>query len=103
MVNFELRRQVINVYKGMPVQSGVVSSGLVGLGLTPEQELLFLGREYPLGYQYFRDRLHRAFASQAQITDDEQIRKGIARAEFVKKGRFCLGIPISVSSVMACC
>ncbi|KAJ5296016.1 hypothetical protein N7508_010837 [Penicillium antarcticum] len=63
MVNYELRRQVITVYK----------------------ELLFLGREYPLGYQYFRDRLHRAFASQAQITDDEQIRKGIARAEFVKK------------------
>ncbi|KAJ5169777.1 uncharacterized protein N7500_002560 [Penicillium coprophilum] len=63
MVNPELRRQVINVYK----------------------ELLFLGREYPLGYQYFRDRLHRAFASQTQITDDEQIRKGIARAEFVKK------------------
>ncbi|KAJ5477847.1 hypothetical protein N7530_003356 [Penicillium desertorum] len=63
MVNPELRRQVINVYK----------------------ELLFLGREYPLGYQYFRDRLHRAFASQKQITDDEQIRKGIARAEFVKK------------------
>ncbi|KAJ5840744.1 uncharacterized protein N7525_005932, partial [Penicillium rubens] len=68
MVNPELRRQVINVYK----------------------ELLFLGREYPLGYQYFRDRLHRAFASQKQITDDEQIRKGIARAEFVKKGKFCL-------------
>ncbi|KGO73357.1 hypothetical protein PITC_086450 [Penicillium italicum] len=53
-------------------------------------ELLFLGREYPLGYQYFRDRLHRAFASQTQITDEEQIRKGIARAEFVKKGGCCL-------------
>ncbi|KGO46146.1 hypothetical protein PEX1_002590 [Penicillium expansum] len=63
MVNPELRRQVINVYKG---------------------------REYPLGYQYFRDRLHRAFASQTQITDEEQIRKGIARAEFVKKGGWCL-------------
>lgn len=50
------------------------------------EELLFLGREYPLGYQYFRDRLHRAFSSQTQITDEDQIRKGIARAEFVKKG-----------------
>ncbi|KAJ5168179.1 uncharacterized protein N7482_003773 [Penicillium canariense] len=69
MVNAELRRQVINVYK----------------------ELLWLGREYPLGYQYFRDRLHRAFVGQAHITDEEQIRKGIARAEFVKKGElFCL-------------
>ncbi|KAJ5322284.1 uncharacterized protein N7506_011414 [Penicillium brevicompactum] len=65
MVNLELRRQVVNVYK----------------------ELLFLGREYPLGYQYFRDRLHRAFSSQTQITDEDQIRKGIARAEFVKKGQ----------------
>ncbi|KAJ5190525.1 uncharacterized protein N7498_009510 [Penicillium cinerascens] len=63
MVNPELRRQVITVYK----------------------ELLFMGREYPLGYQYFRDRLHRAFAGQAHLRDEEQIRKGIARAEFVKK------------------
>ncbi|KAJ6126864.1 hypothetical protein N7523_002476 [Penicillium sp. IBT 18751x] len=63
MVNSELRRQVITVYK----------------------ELLWMGRDYPLGYQYFRDRLHRAFAGQAHLRDEEQIRKGIARAEFVKK------------------
>ncbi|KAJ5679556.1 hypothetical protein N7462_007800 [Penicillium macrosclerotiorum] len=63
MVNAELRRQVINIYK----------------------ELLFLGRDYPQGYKFFRDRLHRAFASQAHLTDEEQIRQGIARAEFVKK------------------
>ncbi|KAJ5814892.1 hypothetical protein N7474_006669 [Penicillium riverlandense] len=49
-------------------------------------ELLFLGREYPQGYQWFRTRLHRAFASQASLRDDEEIRKGISRAEFVKKG-----------------
>ncbi|KAJ5476680.1 hypothetical protein N7475_002409, partial [Penicillium sp. IBT 31633x] len=78
MVNLELRRQVINVYKGKNQYA-------------PQHlQLLFLGREYPLGYQYFRDRLHRAFASQARLTDDEQIRKGIARAEFVKKGRYYL-------------
>ncbi|KAJ5281173.1 hypothetical protein N7478_006545 [Penicillium angulare] len=61
MVNPELRRQVITVYKG---------------------------REYPLGYTYFRDRLHRAFIGQTHLRDEEQIRKGIARAEFVKKGWF---------------
>ncbi|KAG0159763.1 hypothetical protein PDIDSM_7287 [Penicillium digitatum] len=72
MVNPELRRQVINVYKGVKPYASYV-------------ELLFLGREYPLGYQYFRDRLHRAFTSQTHITDEEQIRKGITRAEFVKK------------------
>ncbi|KAB8236230.1 hypothetical protein BDV23DRAFT_119753 [Aspergillus alliaceus] len=63
MTNPELRRQVINIYK----------------------ELLFLGRNYPLGYEYFRTRLHKAFASQAHLKDDDQIRKGIARADFVKK------------------
>ncbi|QMW25018.1 hypothetical protein G4B84_000263, partial [Aspergillus flavus NRRL3357] len=66
MTNPELRRQVINIYKGL-------------------YKLLFLGRNYPLGYEYFRNRLHKAFASQAHLTDDEQIRKGIARADFVKK------------------
>jgi hypothetical protein len=49
-------------------------------------ELLFLGRDYPQGYDYFRPRLHRAFMAQADITDEEKIRKGIARADFVRKG-----------------
>ncbi|KAJ5659707.1 LYR motif-containing protein 5A [Penicillium longicatenatum] len=77
MVAPELRQQVINVYKGM-------SQKLTENG----EELLWLGREYPLGYKYFRDRLHRAFAGQAHLQDEEQIRKGIARAEFVKKGSY---------------
>ncbi|KAL4913384.1 LYR motif-containing protein 5A [Aspergillus aurantiobrunneus] len=68
MTNPELRRQVINIYK----------------------ELLNLGREYPQGYEYFRTRLHRAFSSQVHIQDEEQIRNGIARAEFVKKGSYYL-------------
>lgn len=63
MTNPELRRQVINIYK----------------------ELLNVGRQYPLGYEYFRDRLHKAFLSQAHLKDEEQIKKGIGRAEFVKK------------------
>ncbi|KAI9376001.1 hypothetical protein BJX61DRAFT_539314 [Aspergillus egyptiacus] len=66
MSNPELRRQVIRLYK----------------------ELLYMGREYPLGYEYFRNRLHRAFSGQAHLEDEEQIRKGIARAEFIKKGSF---------------
>ncbi|KAK2741414.1 hypothetical protein FQN55_008330 [Onygenales sp. PD_40] len=66
MTTPSLRHQVVNIYK----------------------ELLYLGREYPLGYQFFRDRLHRAFASQAHITDEEQIINGIRRAEYVKKGKF---------------
>ncbi|KAG9662628.1 hypothetical protein KCU95_g11232, partial [Aureobasidium melanogenum] len=58
-----LRYQVIRVYK----------------------ELLYLGREYPLGYDYFRPRLHKAFASKASLTNEADIKKGIESAEYVKK------------------
>ncbi|CAF3450311.1 unnamed protein product [Fusarium graminearum] len=61
--NPQLRRQVINIYKG---------------------------REYPLGFDYFRPRLHKAFISKAGERDEDKIRKGIAQAEFVKKGMFGL-------------
>ncbi|KAK7999170.1 hypothetical protein PG991_014845 [Apiospora marii] len=61
--NPALRREVIAMYK----------------------ELLYLGRDYPQGYSWFRPRLHRAFMASADLRDEEAIRKGIARAEFVKK------------------
>ncbi|KAG4431333.1 hypothetical protein IFR05_013181 [Cadophora sp. M221] len=61
--NPALRREVITIYK----------------------ELLNLGRSYPLGFDYFRPRLHKAFISNASLTDEEEIRQGIKRAEFVKK------------------
>ncbi|KAK5685911.1 hypothetical protein LTS10_002024 [Elasticomyces elasticus] len=48
-------------------------------------ELLYLGREYPLGYDYFRPRLHKAFMSKASLQDEEQIRKGIEQAEYYLK------------------
>ncbi|KAH3910564.1 hypothetical protein HBI56_202770 [Parastagonospora nodorum] len=58
-----LRHQVMRIYK----------------------DLLYMGREYPQGYEYYRTRLHKAFASQKHLTDEEQIKQGIKRAEFVKK------------------
>jgi len=61
--NPDLRRQVISIYK----------------------ELLYLGREYPLGYDYFRPRLHKAFMSKAAERDEDKIRRGISQAEYVKK------------------
>ena len=61
---------------------------LISLSLIPE--LLFLGREYPLGYTFFRDRLHSTFASKADLTDKEKIKEGIKRAEYVKKGIYIL-------------
>ena len=38
-----------------------------------------------LGYKYFQTRLHQAFASRATLRDEKEIRKGIERAEYVKK------------------
>ncbi|KAG5941253.1 hypothetical protein E4U53_007450 [Claviceps sorghi] len=64
--NPELRRQVIAIYK-------------------ETVELLYLGREYPLGFKYFQPRLHRAFMSRAAERDEDKIRAGIAQAEYVKK------------------
>ncbi|KAK0377443.1 complex 1 protein [Colletotrichum limetticola] len=77
VVNTELRRRVIAIYK----------------------ELLYLGREYPLGYDYFRPRLHKAFSANAALRDEEAIRRGIERAEFVKKGTLssCLSFFMSFS------
>ncbi|KAL2027356.1 hypothetical protein VTO58DRAFT_111447 [Aureobasidium pullulans] len=59
----QLRYQVIRIYK----------------------ELLYLGREYPLGYDYFRPRLHKAFSSKANLISEAEIKKGIESAEYVKK------------------
>ncbi len=48
-------------------------------------ELLEMGKHYPLGYDYFRPRLHKAFMSKAHLRDEDEIRKGIRQAEYVKK------------------
>jgi len=79
--NPALRYQVIRIYKGTETRR--CSTLVQALTLA---ELLFLGREYPQGYDYYRTRLHKAFASQQHLTEEEQIKRGIARAEFVKKG-----------------
>lgn len=71
------------------------------------KELLYLGREvhfptsrplpttppadqphqYPLGFEtYFRPRLHKAFKAKSDLNDEAEIKKGIAQAEYVKKG-----------------
>jgi hypothetical protein len=49
---------------------------------------LNLGKDYPQGYDYFRPRLHKAFMANSHLQDEDDIRKGIARAEFVRKGGY---------------
>ncbi|PQE19051.1 complex 1 protein [Rutstroemia sp. NJR-2017a WRK4] len=56
------------------------------------KELLHLGRAYPLGYTYFRTRLHSAFKAQSSLDDPGEIRKGLERGEWVKKGELELYI-----------
>ncbi|ROL43947.1 LYR motif-containing protein 5B [Anabarilius grahami] len=47
--------------------------------------LLFLGREYPKGADYFRDRLRAAFVKNKDVRDPEKIKELISRGEFVVK------------------
>jgi Complex 1 protein (LYR family). len=86
----ELRRQVIAIYKGSSGHAAIPSNTCLNTSLHARTyavlELLFLGRDYPQGYDWFRQRLHRAFMANAHLTDEEEIKRGIARAEFVKKG-----------------
>ena len=81
-MNQELRRQVINVYKG--VNAPIMLPPPFELTLFT-LELLEMGKSYPLGYSYFRPRLHKAFSSKSHLKDEEEIRKGIQQAEYVKK------------------
>lgn len=49
------------------------------------KNLLYLGREYPKGVDYFRDRLRAAFAKNRDVQDPERIKEMIARGEFVAR------------------
>ncbi|XP_028671493.1 electron transfer flavoprotein regulatory factor 1-like [Erpetoichthys calabaricus] len=49
------------------------------------KNLLYLGREYPKGEDYFKDRLKTAFLKNKDVTDPEKIKELIARGEYVIK------------------
>ncbi|KAL0962645.1 hypothetical protein UPYG_G00343210 [Umbra pygmaea] len=49
------------------------------------RNLLYLGREYPKGADYFRERLKSAFMKNKDVTDPSQIKKLVDRGEFVIK------------------
>lgn len=44
-----------------------------------------MGRDYPLGYDYFRPRCHRAFMKNKDETNPENIEKMIKHGEYVVK------------------
>ncbi|XP_069618927.1 electron transfer flavoprotein regulatory factor 1 [Ranitomeya imitator] len=49
------------------------------------KNLLFLGREYPKGEVFFKERLKKAFMKNKDVSDPEKIRELISRGEFVIK------------------
>lgn len=48
-------------------------------------QLLHLGKEYPAGHEYFREKLHKAFMKNKDVTDPEVIEKMIGHGKFVVK------------------
>uniref|UniRef100_A0AAY5EA78 Uncharacterized protein n=1 Tax=Electrophorus electricus TaxID=8005 RepID=A0AAY5EA78_ELEEL len=50
-----------------------------------KNKLLYLGRDYPKGTVYFRERLKTAFMKNRDVTDSVKVRKFVDRWEFVIK------------------
>lgn len=46
---------------------------------------MHLGKDYPAGYGYFREKLHNAFLKNKDVKDPEKIEKMIGHGEFVVK------------------
>ncbi|KAF2481928.1 hypothetical protein BDY17DRAFT_325434 [Neohortaea acidophila] len=46
---------------------------------------IYKGTEYPLGYDYFKNGLRKAFRAKSGLQDRQEIQKGIEQAEYVKK------------------
>ncbi|KAK9264321.1 growth hormone-inducible soluble protein-like protein [Lipomyces tetrasporus] len=49
------------------------------------KQLLFMGREYPRGYKYFRDKVHAGFKKNADLTDAEEIEQKLKFAEYIER------------------
>ncbi|XP_050436927.1 LYR motif-containing protein 5B [Adelges cooleyi] len=47
--------------------------------------LLHMGRDYPQGYDFFKERLKKAFQHNKDVVDPNQIRTLVKRGEFVVK------------------
>ncbi|XP_075408095.1 electron transfer flavoprotein regulatory factor 1 [Tenrec ecaudatus] len=62
-----------------------MSNSLRGEVLNLYKNLLYLGREYPKGADYFKRRLKTAFLRNKDVTDPAKIKELIGRGEFVMK------------------
>lgn len=64
----ELRRKVLYQYK----------------------ELIYMGKDYPAGYDFFIKKLRGAFKGKSTLSDPQDIEKALALGEYVKKGIYIL-------------
>lgn len=55
------------------------------MGVTCAFQLHYLGNEYPNGSKWFHDRLHQAFARNANVKDEKSVRELMAKGEYVVK------------------
>lgn len=49
------------------------------------KNLVFMGKDYPLGATYFRDKCHNAFMKNRNIEDPKEIEMLIKRGEYIMK------------------
>jgi hypothetical protein len=49
------------------------------------KELLFLGRDYPLGEEWFRQKLHNCFIKKSGVTDVVELQKALDHGKFIQK------------------
>eukprot|EP00057_Strongylocentrotus_purpuratus_P000420 XP_001176231.1 PREDICTED: LYR motif-containing protein 5-like [Strongylocentrotus purpuratus] len=49
------------------------------------KNLIYMGKEYPKGSDYFRQRCHRAFMANKDVQDPEKIKELIGKGEYVLK------------------
>nr|XP_004210695.1 electron transfer flavoprotein regulatory factor 1 [Hydra vulgaris] len=49
------------------------------------RQLLYYGKDYPLGFDYFKPKLKNAFIKNKHVTDQVELEKLIQRAEYVIK------------------
>ena len=48
-------------------------------------QLLYLGKDYPMGEQYFKNKVKQAFMKNKDVRNPEKIKMLIARGEYVIK------------------
>ncbi|KAJ8331684.1 LYR motif-containing protein 5 [Batrachochytrium dendrobatidis] len=49
------------------------------------KQLLYIGKEYPLGHAYFKDKLKLAFLKKKDLQDPKEIEQAIMHGEYVYK------------------